>query len=144
MILQITDIKDIGELIEPEKLEMTYDTPGWYVVLFVSILLVLFVVYKLISNWKKNKYRRDAVADIKNSQTVDEVSEKLKIVAIKSYGRSEVANLSSYAWVDFLNTKSKVKFQKEIFEFIYSEKEIESKVFEEFKQEAIRWVKDHG
>ena len=144
MILQTTDIKDIGELIEPKKLEMTYDTLGWYIVFVFSALLVLFVVYKLISNWKKNKYKRDAVAEIKNSQTVAEVNEKLKIVAIKSYGRNEVASLSSEAWVDFLNTKSKVKFQKEIFEFVYNKKEIGSEVFEDFKKDAVRWVKKHG
>ncbi|MCK5782125.1 MAG: DUF4381 domain-containing protein, partial [Flavobacteriales bacterium] len=108
MILQTSDIKDIGKLIETDKLEMTYNTPGWYVLYVLFMVMVIFVLYRLISNWKNNKYRRDAIIRIKKANTIYEVNVTLKIVALKSYGRTDVANLSSEAWVEFLNSKSKV------------------------------------
>ena len=143
MIFQENDIKNIGELIEPDKLEMTYATPGWYAVFILSGVIVMIVLYMIFSNWMKNKYRRDAIIRIEKANTISEINETLKFVALRSYGRKEVANLSSDVWVDFLNSKSKANFQKEIFNLVYSEKEVEKEMFEDFKKDAVWWVKGH-
>lgn len=144
MILQTSDIKDIGKLIETDKLEMTYNTPGWYVLYVLFMVMVIFVLYRLISNWKNNKYRRDAIIRIKKANTIYEVNVTLKIVALKSYGRTDVANLSSEAWVEFLNSKSKVEFDKDIFNFVYNGKVIEEVKFQSLKDDTVKWIKYHA
>ena len=146
MILQVKDIENIGELIEPEKLEMTFSTTGWYAVYVIALVLLLFIIYKSILHWNNNKYRRSAIKQIKSKKdtiSIAELSEVVKIVAIQSYGRNEVANLSLGSWVEFLNSTSKVIFNKESFEFIYSNKEIDKKDLDSFVDNAISWISKH-
>ncbi|MEN8137395.1 MAG: DUF4381 domain-containing protein [Bacteroidota bacterium] len=146
MILQTSDIKDIGNLIEPDKLEMTYTTPGWYIVYGVVTVVILIVIYKIYSNWRKNKYRRDAVkliANRKDQKSVAEVNEILKIVAMHTFGRDIVARLSTDNWADFLNSKSIVKFDKEIFEVVYSNGEVDKRELDSFIANAVKWINGH-
>ena len=145
-MLQVKDIENIGELIEPEKLEMTFSTPGWYAVYILVSLIVIFIIYKSILLWRKNEYRRRAINQInnkKNTISISELSEIMKIVAIQSYGRGEVANLSLESWVEFLNSKSKISFNKKSFEFIYSNKEIDKNDLDSFINDSISWIGKH-
>ncbi len=145
-MLQAKDIENIGELIEPEKLEMTFSTPGWYAVYVLVCLIIVFIIYKSILHWRKNKYRRSAISKIKNQKdtiSVSDINEIIKIVAIQSYERKDVANLSLESWVEFLNSKSKIIFNKKSFEFIYTNKEIDKKSLESFVNDSVYWIGKH-
>lgn len=92
--------------------------PGWYVVLLLVLLAVLFVAYRI---YKRHCYalaKKQALALLASYQkryekehnvplTSARISDVLRRVALVYYPRQEVASLHGDAWLQFLNQTSK-------------------------------------
>ncbi len=149
----VAELMDNAQIIEPDPIRFTFDTPGWYFLgfLILSLLVLVFIRFMIIH--KKNAYRRDAIKELDSiSQTPDnkvaDILALLKIVAIQTYGRSKVAELSGGDWFSFLdNTGKRRKFsslQQKVLPSFYNEIEIESEVLNEFISESRKWIKTHA
>ena len=81
--------------------------PGWYVALGVGGVLLLWAGVKLAVAWRRDRYRRAALAELSQMRTSSDVparlSELLKRAALATYPRGEVAELSGQAWLEFLD-----------------------------------------
>ncbi|MBK1877309.1 DUF4381 domain-containing protein [Pelagicoccus mobilis] len=99
-------LKELDEVLMAEPISLFPSTPAWYWVLgFIAIVAVHLAVRSYL-NWKRNKYRRDALKELENikgSKTLDQLPSLLKRTAICAYGRESVASLSGTSWIDFLN-----------------------------------------
>ncbi len=99
----------IGNLIEPESISYSFNTPGWYLVFGLILLATIIVAFIQFREYKKNEYRRQAISEIENIKQIENRTESilqlnnlLKIIAIQIYGRTKVAALYGKQWFGFL------------------------------------------
>ena len=142
---------NLGPLIEPDAITFTFNTIGWKM-LFTVILIILTVSFVFwLKTYIRNKFRREAVKNINNiislQNPVKEIFVNLKIVAIKSFGRENVAKLSGTEWLIFLNSKAKnidfLLFEQEINQAIYKDKNIDDDKLEQLITISIKWIKTY-
>ena len=142
---------NLGPLIEPDAIPFTFDTLGWKV-LFIVVLIVIVVSFVLwLNKYNKNKFRREAIRNIQNildtNNPVKEIFVNLKIVAIKSFGRKNVANLFGKEWLVFLNSKAKnidfLLYEQEINQAIYKDKNIDNDKLKQLITLSIKWIKTY-
>jgi len=94
----------------------------WWVLIICILALVALAVY-----WhKKNQWRRQALSQLKNIDTQDNLlciqqcNRLLKQVALYRHGQS-CASLSGEKWLNFLDSKvKKVIFSEQLNEFAYA------------------------
>jgi len=118
-------IHGIDEIILPADISWWPSTIGWKI---VALLLCIFASYRLFKfgqSWWKNRYRREAIAQINELQlselklstqqqasdsglltVIEKLPFYLKTTALQAYPRDQVAQLSGTAWIDFLNEKT--------------------------------------
>lgn len=147
----------LDPLFEPDPVGFTFDSPGWYVVGGILLILMGLGLVRAIKHYRKNKYRREALR--KMSQLIAEVPNDseyllfetrvlLKRVAIEKFGRLRVASLSGVEWLQFLeNTGRNTPFTNcEI--LIHQDDDWIKTNIDEQLHEAIsltkKWLKTHA
>lgn len=110
--LQLSQLLDrMHDLVRPEPIAWTPQTVGWAVVVLWLLAVVLLVTWHRIQVWRRNRYRREALAELRRiraQQDLDpqslasQVAGLLKRTALAAYPRNEVADLYGSAWAEFL------------------------------------------
>ena len=109
--LQLSQLMDLmHDLVRPEPIAWTPQTIGWAVVGVWLLCVIVIVIGYSIRRYRRNRYRRAALAELDNLQTTDlapdraavAVATLLKRTALVAYDRSEVASLSGDDWAAFL------------------------------------------
>ncbi|MFL9483694.1 DUF4381 domain-containing protein [Chitinophagaceae bacterium LWZ2-11] len=151
---------DFGQLIEPAPVPFSFNAPGWYVLAGLVIIAILLTCLFWYGHYKRNLYRKNALIWLQDKeQTLKEnkVYDKLiyesnilmKRIAVKKYGRANVAGLRGVEWIDFLNKVWKEKsFSGDdlqiINRFIYSFTDtITDEQAEAFVEKTKRWIRKH-
>ena len=146
-----------GNLIEPESIAYSFNTPGWYLIFGLILLLIIIVAFIQFRKYKKNEYRRQAIVEIENitkienrSESILELNSLLKIVAIRIYGRTKVAALYGKQWFEFMTTTIKKteniptnnfdNFSKALYNKDFSLNETQYNSLVAF---AILWINNH-
>ncbi len=91
---------------------------GWWILLLIILLLVLTVFNWLYKRWRANRYRREALKELRQLhenylQHGDDLlylarfQTLLKRVALTRFSREEVASLTGESWVSFLDRTSR-------------------------------------
>ena len=62
------DLSELEPLYEPDAIQFSFQTPGWYILFGLIGIVLLFIILKWIQNYTKNKYRREA---LKNLETIE-------------------------------------------------------------------------
>ena len=152
------EIIDLGPLIQSPRVAFQFDTPGWYVLLTVAVIILLFIVIIGIRKYLKNAYRREALRLLEAIENrfqkeqdvacLNDAMILLKQVSLQTYSRSEVADLHGEKWLNFLDSKSKQAtfstFKQTIFSALYkSEITDNSQVLGIFKQ-SQNWIENHA
>jgi hypothetical protein len=105
---QLLDL--MHEVVTPEPVSWLPQTVGWWVVAgWLSALVLLGALHGYLK-WRRNRYRRDALAElraIEQQSPIDNVSarsiaELLKRTALAAYPREQVAPLYGAEWAGFL------------------------------------------
>lgn len=150
--------EDLGPLMEPDPIPFTFSTPGWYFIGSVLLLLVLYAAFKKIKKYNRNAYRRkalDQVNQLLNSQSKLQDDERLfgllsqlKIVALHSYGRVEVASKNGDDWWSFLESTGKntpfSEYKKAISDSVYKQITPDSSTLIKISDLTKRWIKTHA
>ena len=154
----LTKNQELGPILEPNPIKFTFDTPGWYILGVTILILILFGIIRSIKNYRENSYRRDAIkkldelksprSEIDSEQKLSELLTVLKLVALKTYGRKEVARLHGEKWFLFLESKAKsISFSKYvplISKSIYQSIPMEAKELNELKNLSKKWIRKHA
>lgn len=147
---------DPGPLIEPDPIRFSFDTPGWYLLGGIILILSCLLLISVIKNYRKNAYRRDAIeklGQIENKKevnytTLNQVFALLKIVAFQTYGRHEVAAMHGSEWFTFLESKaanvSFNKYEEDIYRAVYKEEKVPETVVIELISQSKKWIQTHA
>lgn len=146
--LKAADFKLEG-LYEPPPVEFTFETIGWSILAGLVFLAIGVWMFSSIRQFVKNKYRREALAKIKNSDNdMNTIWVVLKQVAIYRFGRREVADLTGKDWLSFLeHSAADVEFLKwsdEVNQILYEKVTLDESIRVELVTNAKKWIKNHA
>ncbi len=108
--MEAKELAKLKEIALPEAISYFPQTPAWYVLFGVIVVLILFFLWKQYKHYQNNKYRRVALTElskIKSEKTYEEIPELVKRVALAFLDRNEIASLSGETWLEFLNKSYK-------------------------------------
>ncbi|MFV0589952.1 MAG: DUF4381 domain-containing protein [Draconibacterium sp.] len=100
----------LGQLIEPDPVHYSFNTPGWHAVLILLLLVILLIAFFQYRLYRKNAYRREALRQLEQIESsgkslVFSINLLLKTMSIQLFGRRTVADLHSASWFSFLSSK---------------------------------------
>jgi hypothetical protein len=150
----------MDELIEPPPVKFSFDAPGWYVTGALLIILVLVAAIFWYRHYKRNRYRAAALVQLAKKEAllipqqqydalVYESDLLLKRIAMKKYGRDNVAGLTSLEWVNYINQTWKEKsfnnaeaqlLKHNVYAFSNN---ISKEEAEAFVEKSKRWIRTH-
>ncbi len=108
------DLQDLHDIVVPTPVSWLPPAPGWYALGLTVLLFLLWGAAVLHRRWRRNAYRRQALAELARLQhalatdrtaplLLPRLSELLKRTALAAYGRGQAASLSGQPWLDFLD-----------------------------------------
>jgi hypothetical protein len=106
----------LNDLVRPEPIVWTPQTIGWSVVLVWALIVTGLVIWNRIQHWRRNRYRREALAELRQIDAREKLGQQamayaiarlLKRTALAAYERDRVAHLYGKDWADFLRRSSK-------------------------------------
>jgi len=143
---------------EPDAVTFTFETIGWPILGFLILILIYFMLYKWLKHYKHNAYRRDAIKEIlmlenqfqkeQNSIQLNKTLVLLKLVAITTFGRKQVAHLYGNDWLKYLDSKANnisfIKYNETIFNALNESKKNDLKNSETVFKLTKKWIKTHA
>jgi len=149
---------DLGPLYEPNAMRFSFETPGWYVLGILLLLVATFLFFSWLKRYRKNAYRREALKTIarieQHSQNQNEGNQLndiwvlLKFVAIEAFGRQEVAQLYGDEWLEFLESKGKntpfTDYRQHIANTLYEPISLDPKETKALMELSKQWISTHA
>ena len=103
-------LQNLHDIVVPQPVPFWPPAPGWYVVLGLALLLVLRLVIRSVVRFRRNAYRRAALAELNtlpdSSAVAQQVAALLKRTALAAFPREQVASLTGSSWLDWLTETS--------------------------------------
>lgn len=154
-------LSKLNPIIMPEPIKFEPVTAGWYILLGLIVLLLLFIAYKRYKKFRSQVYRRLSVRELKKivpeigksspAELIRQVSAILKVTAIKSFSREKVAKLSGADWQNFLITSFRSgSYYKDAFALIdiqyvpeSEQASIRTEDINKLIDVSIKWIQGH-
>jgi len=99
------------DLVMPEPVAWLPETPGWWIVFGWLFAVALLAAWQGVKRRRRNRYRRDALAELKAiaarrelgpAESAQHIAALVKRTALAAYPREEVAALYGTDWAQFL------------------------------------------
>jgi len=100
------ELSKLKEISLPESISYFPQTPAWYILFGLITIFILFLLWKQYQHYKKNLYRKVALAElsiIKKERYYQTIPVLVKRVALVFTNRNIIAPLSDKSWLEFLN-----------------------------------------
>jgi len=137
-------LSNLRDIVTPDAAPRWPLAPGWYVVIAVVVVAVVYCAIRTWKQWKANAYRRAAVTVLEDADDSSEIATALKRTALAAFPRSEVASLTGDAWCDWLEEKGpgpiEATARESLARSVFAKGEID---LEAMRGYAISWVKEH-
>jgi hypothetical protein len=110
----ISGLEKLHEIVLPAPVSWMPQTPGWYVVFGIILLVAGWWVYRRLRRFRENRYRRLALEELtvierelqrpeRRAKALAEIPVLLKWTALSAFPRGDVAGLSGEKWLAFLD-----------------------------------------
>ncbi len=104
----------LHDIVPPPAAPWWPPAPAWYWVLGLLALLLLVFLLRSLMCWRRNKYRREALAEFARHESslldparragvLAALAELLKRTALTAFPREQVASLTGDPWFQFLD-----------------------------------------
>lgn len=103
------DLSHLADIVTPPPVPWWPPAPGWWIAGAALLAALAILAWSALLHYRKNAYRRAALAELSAIGTVSDpasaaaVSAILKRVALVAYPRAQVANLTGASWLAFLD-----------------------------------------
>ncbi len=108
------NLQNLHDIVASPPVSWWPPAPGWYVLILVIFIVLIWRVWRWRKKWLKNAYRRMALSELSGlmqrlKNRADRVSALrdlttlLKRTALATWPREDVARLSGPDWLDFLD-----------------------------------------
>ncbi|MEM6657851.1 MAG: DUF4381 domain-containing protein [Pseudomonadota bacterium] len=103
--LSLVELIDLlNEVPAPPPVAMTPQTPGWFILALLFVVMAGWLGIGLWRHWRSNAYRRAALAALTAAgDDAVEIATILRRTALVAYPRAEIVPLSGEAWLNFLD-----------------------------------------
>lgn len=120
--------------------------PGWWMLAALLLLGLALCAWFCYRHWRRNAYRRAALAALASQRDLQQLNRLLKRCAIARYGQAKAAALHGQAWVDFLQASCrKPPFSADSAALLASATYApgDHRLPPGLRQEAQRWLRRH-
>jgi hypothetical protein len=109
-----TSLDSLHDIVAPPPAPWWPPAPAWNWVIALLAIIALVFALRLFSRWMRNRYRREALAELARRETelaqesrravaIAGIAELLKRTALTAFPREKVASLNGPEWFAFLN-----------------------------------------
>jgi hypothetical protein len=146
---------DFVEVVSPEAISWWPQTVGWLWLGAALLALLLRYAWRRLQHWYRNRYRREAVARLRQLKQANpsddlliDLNKLLKLTALAAFSREQVARLSGTEWVAFLNAHCPSKpFSAELGNLlakgVYESTPLAETTRESLLTASVEWVRQH-
>ena len=96
----------LHDLYEPTPVTFRFETPGWFVLAGIILLIAFILIVLQLRKYIKNRYRREALHKLSSldssAQCIPSLLVILKQTAMHAFGRDKVGPLYGKEWLSFL------------------------------------------
>lgn len=137
-------------LYEPSPIAFTFETIGWSILAALLALIILTVVIFQIRKYIRNRYRREAIAEMEglSQAPLSSTLVIVKRVAIQVFGREQVGSLHGREWLEFLEGSAKhvqfVCYEQNINQVLYTDQPVAEPLQQEIMSNAKNWIRHHA
>ena len=149
---------NLGPLYEPDAVGFSFQSPGWYILAAILILLAMYLFILWARYFVKNAYRREALKNLsaieagmgqqKDKDSLRDALVLLKLVAMQTFGREKVAPLYGNDWLGFLEEKGKdtpfLNYSSAISDSLYRSAELGKNELENLMDISKKWIITHA
>ncbi|NOT12524.1 MAG: DUF4381 domain-containing protein [Methylococcaceae bacterium] len=97
-----TSLDTLNDVILPSAVPWWPLAPGWYGILGVLFLAIIWQICRLWQRWQANAYRRAALHELSGLEDAVAIAELLRRTALAIVPRKVVAELTGTTWTDWL------------------------------------------
>ena len=109
-------LQNLNDIVLPEAVGWWPLASGWYFLLGLLLIILVWFIYTSIKHRINNRYRRTALHQLqllapevnkadKRDSVLRQIPILLKRTALTAYPRRQLASLTGKNWYDFLNSK---------------------------------------
>ena len=104
-----SSLQNLNDIVAPAAAGWWPLAPGWYVVGFLLLVLIVVLAFRQWQSWRDNRYRRAALAELQSlrslpeSRNLQHLPVLLKRAALSRWPREQVASLAGADWHRFLD-----------------------------------------
>ena len=141
------------DIIVPEAPGFFPPTPGWYILLLLSLALLFHVILQAYNRYRAEAYRREALQELAeynkpNKENALALLSLAKRTGIAAYGRETIVPLLDDAWWDFVEAHSEATIDAPMREalraLLYSSDfTFTNAMFEKLYATVGTWIKSH-
>lgn len=141
-----TSLDRLHDLVLPPPVPWWPLAPGWYVLLVLLGLAVVWLSWRYWRRWRANAYRREALLQLRQLQDGPAIAELLRRTALAVAPRAEIAAKTGSAWADWLASLSPAAMAPEVHQLlsigVYGRPGGEQDV-SQLHDYAARWIAGH-
>lgn len=107
------DLSRLHDIVLPSTPYWWPPAVGWFVLMGIVCLLLMLSTAGLAAWWWKSRYRRAALAELKQieaatdrTQALPQLAALVKRTALSVYPREQIAELSGEAWLQYLDASA--------------------------------------
>lgn len=141
-----TSLDRLHDLVLPPAVPWWPLAPGWYLVIALALVAVMWMTLRAWRQWQSNAYRREAARELASLESSAAIAELLRRTALAIAPRSEIAEKTGTAWLDWLTAQfpepmpDTVRTQLTV--GVYNPSPAKQE-FSALRDYAARWIKLH-
>ena len=136
-------LSDLNDIVLPEPVSAWPPAPGvWIVLLLMAGVVAWFLIRRIIA-FRKNAYRRAALAELVQVDAAADMGEILRRVALHARRRETVAALKGEDWFQWLETEGGFQLPEKArlaLASVYSNDTIDTAALRQFTEQ---WIREH-
>ncbi len=140
----LAKLHDFDQPVPPSWIPQTI---GWYVVFALLALLIVWMAWRVMTNWRRNRYRSEALRELETAE-ISEIPALLKRTALAAWPRERVASLTGEQWLAFLDAHGKrgsfsTEPGKALLDVAYRSVQLSPDQASALRKVAREWIRGH-